>query len=293
MSNRVLEAWINETLTDAYHLEIPGVLTQPEHKNPVHRYGIDRQTLVDAGISSEEVDRIYRSLFVYSVGFFELLKKILATTSKNYQIITTIWKVFQVLLEYCCKTDYRILISEVTEQHHRKLAEIEKQFKEKIQQYRSTEKILNQNLETLHDYNDMLEKDRAKEKQLRLKLEEEYMQNTKNHEEEVKLRLKFEGKFNTMHDTHRELEIRHERTVKEHRAAQQQLKEAEDEAKEKAAELVALQKVRVEQDAVIDDLKEYKMVNEKEMRKKNLILRTAEVKRAKAAENFELKRYEV
>jgi len=46
------------------------------------------------------------------------------------------------------------------------------------------------------------------------------MQNTKNHEEEVKLRLKFEGKFNTMHDEHRELQIRHERTLKELNSAQ-------------------------------------------------------------------------
>ena len=68
-------------------------------------------------------------------------------------------------------------------------------------------------METMRDYNDQLEKDRANEKQLRLKLEEEYMQNTKNHEEEVKLRLKFEGKFNQMHDTHRELQIRHDRTL--------------------------------------------------------------------------------
>ena len=94
VSNKVLETWINETLTDAYHLDIPGVLTKPEHSNPIHRYGIDRQTLVKAGVSPEEVDRIYRSLFVYSVGFFELLKKILSTTQKNYQIITSIWKVF-------------------------------------------------------------------------------------------------------------------------------------------------------------------------------------------------------
>ena len=60
------------------------------------------------------------------------------------------------------------------------------------------------------------------------------MQNTKNHEEEVKLRLKFEGKFNTMHDNHRELEIRHERTLKELYAAQQSLKKAEDEARVKS-----------------------------------------------------------
>jgi hypothetical protein len=30
--------------------------------------------LTSAGLSPDMVDRIYRSLFVYSVGFFELLK---------------------------------------------------------------------------------------------------------------------------------------------------------------------------------------------------------------------------
>ena len=82
-------------------------------------------------------------------------------------------------------------------------------------------------METMRDYNEYLEKDRANEKQVRLKLEEEYMQNTKNHEEEVKLRLKFEGKFNSMHDEKRELQIRFDRTVKELKACQQQLVLAE------------------------------------------------------------------
>lgn len=132
MSNRALETWINETLTDAYHLEIPGVLTKPEHKLPIHRYGIDRNNLVNSGISTEEVDRIYRSLFVYSVGFFEMLKKILSTTKRNYQIITSIWKVYQVLLEYCCKTDYRILIAELSDKHVQELDQIEAEFKQKI-----------------------------------------------------------------------------------------------------------------------------------------------------------------
>jgi len=42
VTNKVMETWINETLTDAYHLEIPGVLVKPEHKLPIYRYGIDR-----------------------------------------------------------------------------------------------------------------------------------------------------------------------------------------------------------------------------------------------------------
>jgi hypothetical protein len=77
MNPKVLETWINETLQDAEHLDIPGVILKPEHKNPISRYGIDRLVLTNAGIPNEMVDRIFRALFVYSVGFYELIKKCL------------------------------------------------------------------------------------------------------------------------------------------------------------------------------------------------------------------------
>jgi hypothetical protein len=51
------------------------------------------------------------------------------------------------------------------------------------------------------------------EKQLRMELEEDYNQNTKNHEEEVQLRLKFERKWNNMHSAHRELESKYKRVL--------------------------------------------------------------------------------
>ena len=75
ISSKVIENWINSTLSDAEHLEIPSVILKPKNKVPLTRYGIDRISLTSAGISSDMVDRIYRSLFVYSVGFFELLKQ--------------------------------------------------------------------------------------------------------------------------------------------------------------------------------------------------------------------------
>ena len=81
MSSKVLETWINETLQDAEHLDIPGVILKPEHKNPISRYGINRIALTQAGIPSETVDRIYRAMFVYSVGFYELIKKCLEHTN--------------------------------------------------------------------------------------------------------------------------------------------------------------------------------------------------------------------
>lgn len=73
MNPKVMEHWINETLGDAEHLNIPGVILKPENKVPVYRYKIDRMTLMKGGIPSESVNRIYRSLFVYSVGFYDLI----------------------------------------------------------------------------------------------------------------------------------------------------------------------------------------------------------------------------
>ena len=45
MNPKVLETWINETLQDAEHLDIPGVILKPEHKKPISRYGIGRLEL--------------------------------------------------------------------------------------------------------------------------------------------------------------------------------------------------------------------------------------------------------
>jgi hypothetical protein len=45
LNPKVIETWINETLLDAEHLEIPGVVLKPEHKNPISRYSIDRLSL--------------------------------------------------------------------------------------------------------------------------------------------------------------------------------------------------------------------------------------------------------
>lgn len=72
-------------------------------------------------------------------------------------------------------------------------------FDDTLLDYIENEKILKGNIKTLQKENEDLEKDRMNERALRIRLEEEYMQNSKNHEEEVGLRLKFESKLNTMH----------------------------------------------------------------------------------------------
>lgn len=102
MSPTVLETWINETLSEAEHLDIPGMILNADKKSPCARYGVDRVNLIKEGIPTEEVTRIYRGLFVYSVGFYELLKKAMTHSERKFTLITAIWKVYSILLEYCC-----------------------------------------------------------------------------------------------------------------------------------------------------------------------------------------------
>ena len=75
LNTSVMEAWINETLKDAEHLEIPGIILRPVHKLPMQRYAIDHLWLHSQGLAPDDINRIYRSLFVYSIGFYEMILK--------------------------------------------------------------------------------------------------------------------------------------------------------------------------------------------------------------------------
>lgn len=91
---------------DAEHLDIQGLIMKPEHQMPLQRYSIDRMDLRAAGVDNNDIDRIYRGLFVYSIGFYEMLQKSLVHAKGKYTYLSSIWKVFAILLEYCCKSNY-------------------------------------------------------------------------------------------------------------------------------------------------------------------------------------------
>lgn len=89
---------------------------------------------------------------------------------------------------------------------------MEKKYQEQFEVQAQNEKAIKSSLDILQSYAETLERERMNERQMRLKLEEEYAQNEKNHEEEVTLRLKFEAKLNDMHGDFRDLNTKHERT---------------------------------------------------------------------------------
>ena len=72
---KVMEVWLNDILSEAQDLGLKSCFLKHDKQKPINLYGIDRQSLGKHGLNTELVNRVYRGLFVYSVGFFELLKK--------------------------------------------------------------------------------------------------------------------------------------------------------------------------------------------------------------------------
>ena len=42
------------------------------------------------------------------------------------------WRVFAILLEYCCKSNYQMLISKLSEEHRDAMEQLEKEFGEQF-----------------------------------------------------------------------------------------------------------------------------------------------------------------
>lgn len=215
LNPKVIETWINETLKDAEHLDIPGVVLKPEHKNPISRYNLDRLSLTNSGVTNEQVDRVYRGLFVYSIGFYEMLQRCLEHASNKYILLSSMWRVFAILLEYCCKSNYQMLISKLNEEHQEMLQSVERDFNEHIQKLTESERHLKDALDDLQKRKDELEKARDEEEFQRRKLQEEFSKKVETHEEEVQLRLKFEQKLNNMHALHRDLQAKYQRALED------------------------------------------------------------------------------
>lgn len=66
------------------------------------------------------------------------------------------------------------MIAEISAEHKKELDRMDTEYQMKFQQQADHEKILRQNNETLTKYCEEIERERANEKQLRLKLEEDF-----------------------------------------------------------------------------------------------------------------------
>lgn len=85
-------------------------------------------------MSKAAVERLYKGLFVYSTGFNELIQNITKRSKNNFIVMCSIWKVYSILLEFCCKNDYSMLISQVTERYIQNEEKLKVEFSKKLRE---------------------------------------------------------------------------------------------------------------------------------------------------------------
>ena len=63
--------------------------------------GIDRSSLESLGLSEDEIDRVYRALYVHSKSFFHSLTTIITpivNDRKQTSLLASLWKAYEALL---------------------------------------------------------------------------------------------------------------------------------------------------------------------------------------------------
>jgi hypothetical protein len=65
----------------------------------LERLQLDRQTLADLGLSSETVATLYRTIYVFTVGFHEHASHVLDGSSGNHELISRMWRAYSLMAE--------------------------------------------------------------------------------------------------------------------------------------------------------------------------------------------------
>ena len=83
----------------------------------MHIFEIDRITLNNFGVQSNQVDRLYRGLYVNTIGFYDMIRQSTATvTAQKNTVKSKLWKAYQALLEYCGDTDFKQISAKLVEE---------------------------------------------------------------------------------------------------------------------------------------------------------------------------------
>jgi len=114
MNPKKMERWICSALEEAIK---EGFIVDQKVESKVSilkTFGIDRETFMKNDLDTESINRLYRALYVYSLGFHELVKEPLERSTNRHKTMDSIWKVYSILLQFVCKTEYSMIITKLT-----------------------------------------------------------------------------------------------------------------------------------------------------------------------------------
>lgn len=168
------------------------------------------------GVTAPNVDRLYRAFFVYSIGFYELLVAITATVkrkdqSKHTKIMGSIWTVYSILLELCCKNDYKLLISQMAVEFEDQKQSLKDIIERNNDMFMERESDLKDQFKDVQREHAELLEEKVYYKKYTDKLNEIIDDLRGKIEEETQIRKVFENKLNDLHSIVRDKEAGYKR----------------------------------------------------------------------------------
>ena len=115
------------------------------------KFGIDRGTLKNNGLDEVDINRIYRALYVYSLGFYELVREPIERGKNRKLILATIWKIYSVLLQYVGKTEYSTIVTELTNAYQIDVQKLEERMEKNRSEYIKMKENMVLRISTLED----------------------------------------------------------------------------------------------------------------------------------------------
>ena len=131
MNAKQTEEWLNESLKMLSENEtISALVPMKPSQLPLQVLNVDRLTLEKFGMRTESIDRIYKSLYVNSVGFFDTLRWSTATVeaNKKHTVMGRFWKTYQYLMQYCCPTDFKMVSEKLMEDQMAAVEKVKAEF---------------------------------------------------------------------------------------------------------------------------------------------------------------------
>lgn len=141
---------------------------------------------------------------MYSIGFYEVLT-LLSTSlrcksqSARCQLLSSVWTVYSILLEYCCKTDYSLLITKISSNYETQKETLISTISQNHTLYLEREQCLKEQFKDIQtDHAELLEEKKYYKKYTD-KLNDVIDDLRAKIEEETKVRKAFENKLNDLH----------------------------------------------------------------------------------------------
>ena len=148
------------------------------------------------------IHRLYKGLYIYTVGFFHLISLCTLNSSNKNNTIISIWKVFSIILDHVCQTDNRNIIGTMQREYQNTLNLISTDYNQKL-----TEKDLeiknavSKASKYMKDYEDSRKE--IEEINTNIKSWKEQVDNLcKQNEDEKVLRIQIEQKMSTLLSNH-------------------------------------------------------------------------------------------